>query len=67
MIGTELLDLHLASDAASDIEEGDASGSPGASTGAGEPSEHSFPGPAALRLAKVCVRESSVDPSCRTS
>jgi hypothetical protein len=55
VIGAELLDLHLASDAASDADqtEAAAASSPGIGVGAALASGTSYPGPAGLRLAKV--------------
>ena len=55
VIGAELLDLHLASDAASDAEDTEvAVSSPGIGVGAAPSNGTSYPGPAGLRLAKVC-------------
>lgn len=54
VIGAELLDLHLASDAASDAEDAEtAAAAPGVAAGAALGTGTSFPGPASLRLAKV--------------
>lgn len=55
VIGAELLDLHLATDAASDAEDTEAAAAaPGIGVGAApEGSGTSYPGPAGLRLAKV--------------
>lgn len=54
VIGAELLDLHLASDAASDAEDAEVvASSPGIGIGAAPSIGTSYPGPAGLRLAKV--------------
>lgn len=54
VIGSELLDLHLASDAASDVEDAEtAATAPSIGVGSALSSSTSFPGPAGLRLAKV--------------
>lgn len=56
VIGAELLDLHLASDAASDAEDTEAAASsPGIGAGAAPSNGTAYPGPAGLRLAKVTL------------
>lgn len=57
VIGSELLDLHLVSDAASDADETETTApGPGIGTGAAPGSAISFTGPAGLRLAKVTLQ-----------
>ena len=62
VIGAELLDLHLATDTASDAEDTEvAAAAPGIGVGAApESSGTSYAGPAGLRLAKV--RRASMHP-----
>jgi hypothetical protein len=60
VIGAELLDLHLASDAASDAEDAEvAASSPGIGVGAAPNNGTSYSGPAGLRLAKVSYVEAA--------